>query len=104
MAGSLLEFPATDRRLVLLAIGPRDHESIRFDARFQLGAYDHLRRIVAPEITAGTRSVDDAAQRNLDRVARLLAGGRQFDRCPVLVAVAVDASDLDGGNVLRVFS
>jgi hypothetical protein len=73
------------------------------DARFQLSADGHLLGIVTPEITAGTRSVNDAAQRNLHCVGRLLAGGWQFDGGLVLVALAVHTRELDGGNVLGVF-
>ena len=47
----MVAFAASDRWLVLLAIGPRDHKFIRFDARFQLSPYDPLREILAQEIT-----------------------------------------------------
>lgn len=48
------------------------------------------------EITACTRGVNDAVQRNLDCVGRLLATGRQFDSRPVLVGVVSHIQKLAG--------
>jgi hypothetical protein len=44
--------------------------------------------------------VNDAVQRNLDSVGRLLAIGHQFDSRPVLVAVAVNVPDPGTYSVL----